>query len=56
MFSKYLQEGFVRAFVDGEIVELDHDISLEKNKKHTIEIIVERLILKEESRSRVRTT
>ena len=53
MFSKYLQEGFVRAFVDGEIVELDHDISLEKNKKHTIEIIVERLILKEESRSRV---
>ncbi|MDE6945656.1 MAG: excinuclease ABC subunit UvrA [Anaeroplasmataceae bacterium] len=53
VFSKYLQEGFVRAFVDGEIVELDHDISLEKNKKHTIEIIVERLILKEESRSRV---
>ncbi|HRF71045.1 MAG TPA: excinuclease ABC subunit UvrA, partial [Candidatus Pelethenecus sp.] len=35
VFSKYLQEGFVRAFVDGEIVELDHDISLEKNKKHT---------------------
>ncbi len=53
IFAKYLQEGFVRAIVDGELVELDSDIPLEKNKKHTIEIVVERLILKEGVRSRV---
>ena len=53
IFAKYLQEGFVRAIVDGEMVELDHDIQLEKNKKHTIDIVVERLVLKEGVRSRV---
>lgn len=53
IFAKYLQEGFVRAIVDGEMVELDHDIQLEKNKKHTIDIVVERLVLKEGFRSRV---
>lgn len=53
IFAKYLQEGFVRAIVDGEMVELDHDIQLEKNKKHTIDIVVERLVLKDGVRSRV---
>lgn len=53
IFTKYLQEGFVRAIVDGNMVELDQEISLEKNKKHTIEIVVERLILKEGVRSRI---
>lgn len=53
VFSRYLQEGFVRAIVDGEMVELDQPQDLEKNKKHTIEIVVERLILKEGVRSRI---
>ncbi|MCM1131290.1 MAG: excinuclease ABC subunit UvrA [Roseburia sp.] len=53
VFTKYLQEGFVRAIVDGETIELDQPISLEKTKKHTIEIVVERLILKEGVRSRI---
>lgn len=53
VFAKYLQEGFVRAIVDGEMIELDSPIALEKNKKHTIEIVVERLIIKEGVRSRV---
>ncbi|MDE6407312.1 MAG: excinuclease ABC subunit UvrA [Anaeroplasmataceae bacterium] len=53
VFSKYLQEGFVRAIVDGETIELDQPVSLEKTKKHTIEIVVERLILKEGVRSRI---
>lgn len=53
VFSKYLQEGFVRAIVDGEMIELDQQINLEKNKKHTIEIVVERLVLKEGIRSRI---
>lgn len=53
VFTKYLQEGFVRAIVDGEMVELDQSVALEKTKKHTIEIVVERLILKEGVRSRI---
>jgi excinuclease ABC subunit A len=53
VIDKYIKEGFVRAIIDGEMVELEEEINLEKNKKHTIDIVVERLILKEESRSRI---
>ena len=53
VLEKFLQEGFVRAIIDGEMTELDSDINLEKNKKHTIEIVVERLIIKDGVRSRV---
>ncbi len=53
VLAKYLQEGFVRAIVDGEMVELDSEIKLDKNKKHTIDIVVERLIIKEGVRSRI---
>lgn len=38
--------GYVRARVDGKIVDLGEDISLDKQKKHTIEIIVDRLVMK----------
>ncbi len=38
--------GYVRARVNGEIVDLGEDISLDKQKKHTIEIIVDRLVMK----------
>ena len=38
--------GYVRARVDGKLVELGEDISLDKQKKHTIEIIVDRLVMK----------
>lgn len=53
VFEKFLKQGFIRAYVDGELVEIDSDIKLEKNKKHTIDIVVERLVLKEDSRSRI---
>ncbi len=53
IFTKYLQEGFVRAIVDGNLQDLDQPTDLEKNKKHTIEIVVERLIIKEGVRSRI---
>ena len=53
IFSKYLQEGYVRALVDGEMVDLDSPIELEKNKKHDIFIVLERLVMKEGVRSRV---
>ena len=41
------KDGYVRVRVDGEIRELSEDIKLEKNKKHTIEVVVDRIIIKE---------
>ncbi len=40
--------GYVRARIDGEIVGLDEAISLDKQRKHTIEIVVDRLVMKDE--------
>lgn len=53
IFTKYLQQGFVRALVDGEMMDLDAEIKLEKNKKHCIDIVIERLVMKEGVRSRI---
>ena len=53
VFAKYLQQGFVRAVVDGEMLDLDSDIKLDKNKKHCIDIVIERLVMKDGVRSRV---
>ncbi len=53
LFLKYLKEGFIRAFVDGEVLEITEGLRLEKNKKHNIDIIVERMKLKADSRARV---
>lgn len=41
------KQGFVRVRIDGEMMELTDDISLEKNKKHSIDVVVDRLIVKE---------
>jgi len=48
-----IKEGFVRLRVDGEIVESDADINLDKKKKHSIEIVVDRLVVKSKSRRRL---
>ena len=45
VFNQFRKDGFVRVRVDGEIHLLDEDIVLEKNKKHTIELVVDRLVL-----------
>ncbi len=47
------KSGFVRVRVDGSIYDLSEEINLEKNKKHTIEIIVDRLVVKPEVKSRL---
>ncbi|TKB52528.1 MAG: excinuclease ABC subunit A [Nitrospira sp.] len=39
--------GYVRARVDGQLVDLGEDIALDKQKKHTIEIVVDRLVMKQ---------
>lgn len=47
------KSGFVRARIDGSIYDLSEEIFLEKNKRHTIEIIVDRLVVNDEIRSRL---
>jgi excinuclease ABC subunit A len=40
------REGFIRARIDGEMIDLTQDITLNKHKRHTIEIVIDRLIIK----------
>ncbi len=46
MFEDIRRKGFVRLRVDGEFREAAEDISLDKNKKHTIEIVVDRIVIR----------
>lgn len=51
--DKARQSGYARVRVDGEIFDLSDDIVIEKNKKHNIEIVVDRLVLKTSIRGRL---
>jgi len=53
LLENFAKEGFVRARIDGEVVELTDDIEIDRKKKHNIEIIVDRLVIKEDIRSRL---
>ncbi len=53
IFESARKSGYVRARVDGFIYELSETIELEKQKKHTIEIVVDRLIVREDIRRRL---
>ena len=44
--EKYAKEGYVRARVDGDLVSIDEPVPLDRRKNHTIEIVVDRLLLK----------
>jgi excinuclease ABC subunit A len=44
--EKLVQHGFTRARVDGELVNLEDDLALDKRKNHTIEVVVDRLLVK----------
>lgn len=46
-------KGYVRAFVDGVMVRLDEEIHLHKTKKHTIEAVVDRVVINSENSSRI---
>ena len=52
-FEAARRSGFVRARVDGLVYDLNEKIQLEKNRKHTIEIIVDRLVIKPDIHSRL---
>ena len=47
------KEGYVRLRIDGEMVEITDDIQLEKTKKHTIEVVVDRIVIKDGIKSRL---
>ncbi|WHH59300.1 excinuclease ABC subunit UvrA [Petroclostridium sp. X23] len=53
VFEDAKKNGYVRIRVDGQVMELTEEIKLEKNKKHNIEIVIDRLIVKEEIRKRL---
>ena len=53
LLEDFQKEGFVRARIDGEIVELSDDISIDRKKKHNVEIVVDRLVIKPDIRSRL---
>jgi len=51
--NSLLRDGFVRARIDGEIVDLKADMRLARYKRHTIEIVMDRLVVKQSVRSRL---
>ncbi|MBO0442001.1 excinuclease ABC subunit UvrA [Vagococcus fluvialis] len=53
IFEKVKKEGFVRVRVDGETYDIEEVPKLEKNKKHDIEIVVDRIVIKDGVRSRL---
>ena len=53
LLEELRKEGFVRARVDGDVKDLNDDIVLEKNNKHNIDVIIDRIVIKEDSRSRI---
>jgi excinuclease ABC subunit A len=53
LFEEMRRKGYVRARVDGEVRDLEEDIVLDKQKKHDIEVVVDRLVLREDIRARL---
>ncbi len=53
LLEGFSKEGFVRVRVDGEIYELTDDISMDRKKKHNIELVVDRLVIKKGIRNRL---
>lgn len=53
LFADIAKQGFVRVRVDGELRDLSESIELEKNKKHTIEVVVDRIVVKEDIEARL---
>lgn len=53
LLEELRKEGFVRARIDAETRDLNDEIVLEKNNKHNIDVIIDRIVIKEDSRSRI---
>lgn len=53
LLEEIRREGYVRVRIDGETLDLNSDIHLEKNKKHSIAVVVDRIVMKEDVASRL---
>ena len=53
VFNQFRKEGYVRVRVDGKIYNLDDEITLEKNKKHDLDLIVDRLVVGDDIKKRL---
>ena len=53
VFADARKSGYARVRVDGSIYDIDEEMTLDKNKKHTVDIIVDRLVIKADIRSRL---
>ena len=53
VFAELIANGFIRARINGVVVDLDHPPELEKNKKHTVEAVVDRVRIRPEVRQRL---
>ncbi len=53
MLESLAQKGYVRAMIDGVMVRLDEEIELSKTKKHTISVVIDRVVVKDDNRQRI---
>ena len=53
LLEDLVKQGYIRAKIDNKDYDLSEEITLEKNKKHNIEVIIDRLVIKEDIRSRL---
>ncbi|MFT7860814.1 MAG: excinuclease ABC subunit UvrA [Sulfurimonas sp.] len=53
LIESLVHKGYVRAMIDGVMVRLDDEIELSKTKKHTIKVVVDRVVVKEENKDRI---
>ncbi|MDR0842777.1 MAG: excinuclease ABC subunit UvrA [Acidobacteriota bacterium] len=56
LFEQYLKKGYTRARIDGEMHSLEDDIQLGKTKNHTVEVVIDRIVIKEGIRRRLETS
>lgn len=53
LFEELIRKGFMRIRLDGEIIELDEEIEVDKSKAHDIDLVVDRVILKDDEKNRI---
>ena len=53
IFADAMKSGYVRARVDGVVSDIVEDMGLDKNKKHTIELVIDRLVMRDDIRTRL---
>ncbi|MEA3522883.1 MAG: excinuclease ABC subunit UvrA [Campylobacterota bacterium] len=53
LLESLVHKGYVRAMIDGVMVRLDDEIELSKTKKHTIKVVIDRIVMKEDNQDRI---